>query len=541
VTFRLSLASLACSLTWASAQTDPSTLCTPDAPIKSIEVERINVFDLQAEGENRKIFRAVNILHRPMLTRDFTVRALLTLRVGDPCTLERLSEAERALRAVRIFQDAWVEPIVRDPDGVIVRVRVRDAWSTRARVSFSSAGGADQSSFKVLEKNLFGTGLLLSWESRKDQDRTEKLVELRAPQLFGSRWQAVVLDGKNSDGRARELSIGLPFWKLDARQAFAADLQQRSAEQKVYVGPDVVDRYDLDARGISGSFGWSPRGFVAGEVTRYALGLTWERMRWAPTAENGPVARPDLTPIDRDRLLFGGQWSWLRPEFRKLRYYNSARRVEDFDLGSTRQVALGLALPGYSEQRGGRLKADWTRGFAPSERALLLTSASFELDKIESEIVNQVLRAKVRWWNKPSELHVLYFEADAAFGQRMEGTTRFLLGGDNGLRGYRSRAFSGSESVLVTLEHRYFAPWELLHLFRVGLVSFVEAGAIWEEGEPLSWARVHPDIGIGLRFEILRSSSDTTLQLNAAYPLDPNGDPEEGQKIQFSVITGKGF
>jgi hypothetical protein len=59
-------------------------------------------------------------------------------------------------------------------------------------------------------------------------------------------------------------------------------------------------------------------------------------------------------------------------------------------------------------------------------------------------------------------------------------------------------------------------------------------------GSRRSWEELHPDVGLGLRLAILESSGGTTLHLDAAAPLDPNGDVEE-ESVRFSFLTAATF
>ncbi|MFN7965534.1 MAG: hypothetical protein U0V87_07595 [Acidobacteriota bacterium] len=535
----LALTSAISSAQSLSPSPTAAELCAPGTTIGSILVERVNVFDLEEKGENKRIFRVVNTVHRPMLTRDFTVRALLTLREGDACSLESLHEAERSLRAIRIFQDAWIEPIERQADRVTIRVRVRDAWSTKVRASFSSQGGANRSVFAVNEKNLFGTGYSLSWEKRSDQDRDERNLEFTMPQMFGSKWQLYLLDGKNSDGQDRIIQIQYPFYKLDSRHSFFFQGEKQSLEQKVYVGPKVVDTWTSDLQTAQASFGWSPRGLENGKVRRYYASMNWNKTSWSPT--DLPIQRPDLAPRNVDRSQAGFQYVWTRPDFRRVAFYDTARRIQDFDMSDRVSFGVSVPIPDFTQQQAYGGQVLWQRGVDLGNRNLAVFTSQYTFQRLDGDWLNRVFDSRAEVWFKRTDLRTLYMQGRAAFGQDLEGQNRFLLGGDTGLRGYRSRAFTGSNLLLLDIEYRFFAPWEIAHLFRVGLVGFGEVGAIWEDEQPLSWARAHPDIGIGARFELLRSSHGTTVQVNVAYPLDPNGDPEEGQKLQFSVLTTQGF
>lgn len=535
-----------------------NALCTPGTIIDRIEIERISVFDPASVGEDRRLFRVVNAIHRPMLSRESTVRALLTIRAGQSCDPVALDEAERTLRSFNIFQDAWVDAVARDGEKVLVRVRVRDAWSTRVRFSFSSQGGANRSVFKLLENNLFGSGYNLAWSKKKDQDRDETDFEFVMPHLAGRRWRLAALYGDTSDGKNRSFSLTHPFWRFKTRHFFDASWNDRRFKQKIFAAvageTEEVDAWQLDDEEARLAYGYSPKGLTHGTVTRYFVNFERRRRTASlhpedrcfavpkpPRGTPCPIDRPDLAPttIDQDKLGIG--YSWDRIDFRRVAFYESARRIEDFELGDQLRLDLALAIPGVSHQRGGDLTFEYRFGFDLGGGHLARLRSRVEAALRDGDWFDTIAEVEAQSWWKLSTLNTIYASGRLSFGHDTQGPRRFLLGGDTGLRGYRSRAFAGDHQLLLVAEHRYFAPWELFHLFRVGLVGFAEVGGAWDAGGGFGWDDLHPDVGLGLRFELLRSAAGTTVQLNAAYPLDPNGDPREGQGLQFSVLTSKGF
>ncbi|MBP7147864.1 MAG: hypothetical protein KBD01_09990 [Acidobacteria bacterium] len=526
---------LTCAVVVSRGQASPQ-LCQPGDVIARIVIERVPVFDPAVPGENKPFFRLVNKLHSPMQTRLGTVRSLLTVKEGEPCDPERLREAERTLRSYGFIQDAWVEADYRDGHDVTVLVRVRDAWSTRARVSFKHQGGASESTFKVLENNLLGTGTTLAWERSKDQDRTESLFQFRDPSVLGSRWVFEADMADNSDGHLNHGRIALPFWRLEASRSADFGFTSQLADRKVYDGGDEVARWELDREDDWIRLGMAPFGLRGNQVFRWYAGLSRRAEDWTYRRKDVPGFKPP----DSDLTMLEGTLQWQRIDYRRVYHYLSARRIEDFDLGTTLQATAKVAIPGVSEDGGGEFSAVARHGFEVGDGTFFVLDASQVLRNVESTWFASSTRLDAECYRRLAFRHTLVFAATAAHGSRIPGPDRHLLGGDTGLRGYPSREFSGSDMLLAKVEHRYFAPWEAFHLLRFGLVSFFEAGGAWDEDRPLSWAEIHPDIGVGLRAQLLRSSGATTIHFNVAYPLDPNG-VADGRGWEFSVLTAGGF
>ncbi|MDQ7086891.1 MAG: BamA/TamA family outer membrane protein, partial [Acidobacteriota bacterium] len=468
-----------------------------------------------------------------------TIRSLLTLRVGDPCRPEDLEEAERELRALSFVQDAWVEAIGEEDGGVVVRVRVQDAWSTRPGFSIKSEGGKTTTRFHLTEVNLLGTGARLEWSGRRDQDRRERTLRYLDPSLKGTHWQAEIINSDNSDGRRRLLALRRPFWKLDEKWALSLEGGDETREDKVYAQGAAIDRWRVDARTASLGYARSPRGLEAqGRLFRWGVEIVADRQRWT-RATARPAFRPEWRPYDRDLLLVGGSLRWQRIDFRRTWHLETARRVEDLDLSLDTGLALAVSAPG-SPDTGGRLRAWWRRGFGLSDRAFLQIGGSHQGTRLRGGWVNVVTSAQVRLFRRLTPHQTILVHAALDLGENLDGPSRFLLGGETGLRGYRSRAFDGNRRLLIDLEHRFFTPWEVLETFRVGFVGFVEFGAAWDESESLTLGRVHPDVGFGLRLQAIPSSQATTLHLDLALPLDPNGEPG-GTSPRFSFRTATTF
>jgi len=510
-------------------------VCAPGTRIAKIDVEVLDVFDLTAPEQSRWFHRAANAVHAPMRSRAWAIRKVLTLREGDRCTPEALLEAERGLRLFTFVQDAWVEAVARSGDDVTVRVRVRDAWSTRVRLSFDAQGGEDRSKFKLYEQNLLGTGTALGWENLRGPERTERALDVSAPALLGRGWRAASRLSDNSDGYHREASLERPFRSLadDWSLSIAGTTDER--DEKVYGGPDPIDVWRLDGHSAAILAGFSPGGSEDVVVRRFA-GLAFERRSWrlADAPGVGPL-RPDLAPRDAatTALRFGVERREI--DFRRVRRVETDTRIEDFDLGAVYSAWLDVAPKALSPDAALWLRLAARKGFELRDGSFFVIEATHEIRRLRGDWYGARTGLDARWWRVLSPSRTAFFRAFALTTRGADGPDRPLLGGDTGLRGYEAHAFAGANLLLAVAEHRWFTSREILGLARIGFAAFVDAGGAFD-GAP-SWRDLHPDVGVGLRLAVLRTAHGTTLHFDAAYALDPNGPPNDGRRLRLSFTT----
>ncbi len=519
-----------------------ATRCHRGARITHIEVQRVNVFDLAQTTRRSWAYRLLNAVHHPMLTRERTVRSLLIVKEGERCNEELIEEAERELRKLPFLQDAWVEVLPGNETGdeVIVRVRVQDGWSTRFGASYGNEGGASRFKVRVAEINLFGTGTRLEWLHRTNQDRSERTLRLTDPSLFGSHWQGAMSYSNNSDGRETGLRVTRPQWSLAERWSTELSFLEALGEEKVYRGAEVAERWIRDSTAAELSYLRSPKGYRNTRLFTWRAGLVMDRQNWILKDPGTQVVHPELRPFDRDLMLASAELRWRRVDIRRAHYLDTGLRVEDLDLGRTLAIGLAISLPGISPEKGARFHLDWRRGFSVGEGAFYRLFARHEMETLRGTFVNVVTSLGAEYYRKITPSQTFVVKLSAARGDQLEGTRRFLLGGDTGLRGYRSRSFSGSRQLLLNIEQRYFTRWKLGRFLGVAFALFGDMGGAWDEGVPLSADLIHADLGVGLRLLLLPSGSGTTFHLNLAYALDPGADPE-GRHWRFSLLTKRGF
>jgi hypothetical protein len=525
----------------AAGPPDPAALCAPGTVIGTIDVECVNVFDTSIPAENKGIYRAANWVHSINLTRESRVRSLLIVRPGDPCDLERLAEAERELRNLPFLSDAWVEPIAREANEVRVKVRVRDSWSTRIGISAGIAGGAERATFRIVERNLLGTGVGLGWRYQKNIDRTLRTFDLYAPSLTRQRWQLDALYSDNSDGYQRTLIVSRPFFSLDTPWSSLVSGDRRELEQKVYDFGEEIDLWRRNYEGAKALFGWARPRDPGGNVVRWYGGVrrlveTWERVDPAK-----PPTVAEIPPPDADAWLVEAGFEWIVPRFVKTTFLDSGRRVEDVDLSTRVLVTVDRSVASLSEERAFEFEAVASTGFALDEKNTLLLRASQLARMSGGDWYDVITSLNAEYYLKPAPLHTTFLALSAARGEDLPSTSQFLLGADTGLRGYAARQFDGDRMFLLQAEHRLFLSREWLRLVRLAFVGFVDVGLAWGSEERISWSDLRPDAGLGVRVSLLRGTKGAGLAAYAGYPLNRDGLPEDENGWQFTVFTFTGF
>ena len=122
----------------------------------------------------------------------------------------------------------------------------------------------------------------------------------------------------------------------------------------------------------------------------------------------------------------------------------------------------------------------------------------------------------------------------------LDGERQLLLGGDSGLRGYPLRYQEGDRRWLLTLEQRFYTPWYILRLVRVGAAVFFDAGEAWYAGPRGAGTErgLLRDLGFGLRLGSTRSSGSSMLHIDLAFPLAGDASIDS---VQFLVTAEDRF
>ena len=525
----------------------------PGSVIGEVRVVAKDIFDADNPGEDRKLFRLANRLHRT--TRTGVVERQLLFKPGDVFSPELIDESARLLRANDYLYDVDIRPVLRDDGKVDVEVTTRDVWTLQGGASFGRAGGRNSTSFSVDDSNFLGTGKEVALERIGTIDRTSDLVRYTDPNLLGSRVRLLASYADNSDGGRQRLEIERPFYSLDTRWAAGVRSFRDDRLESLYTlgKAETFFRHQTDS--VEAYGGFSP-GLEDGVTRRWEAGFTYTRDDFSRTTKlpSGLGFRDGLGkgllvfPLPPDRVL---AYPWVRFESVESRYVvekdlDRIQRSEDLNLGRQYSLLLGLSSPTFGGD-GTRWVAQTAvaDGWRPTPGQIVLFQLGASTRWAQGDAENLVAGGRVRYYLRDLGSQVFYASLGGDLAHRLDGEDQLLLGGDSGLRGYPLRYQAGDRRFLLTLEQRFYSDREVFHLAHLGAAVFFDAGQAWfvdtltARDRALRQERqVLKDIGLGLRIASSRSSRGAVLHLDVAFPLDGNSSI---QRVQWLVSTGDTF
>lgn len=492
------------------------------ARIRQIEVIRQNVFP----NSHHQLASVANRFNS--LTSETAIRSALLIEPGQVVGDAELAEAERALRRKSFLYDAAVLVAKRCGDELDVAVVVRDVWTLVPNIGFARTGGDNKTILGVSDGNVLGSGKELSIVYRNDRDRSGYNIRFDDPNIFGSRWRGAIALADNDDGHSVSANVDRPFFSFDTRTAVGLRLSSFERDQDLeFLSEDV---FTLSGEGESAevylgrSSGRSSRGNGT-YIDRFWLGLAYDHESYRfPTGFPGPLST--------QRTFVYPFVAWRRQQDRFVKRENVDRieRTEDLDLGLFMNARAGFSSDAFGGDGDFLLFNVGIGGrWYLTPKQLFRTSASWhgrvELNERDTQDAVVTVESEYLW--KHSARMSFLVRAEAAATRDLDLDQQLTQGGDSDLRGYPSRFQVGDRRFLLTIEERYYTDWLPFGLFRVGFAAFADVGRAWFEDEPPAWVPQRDqdyfdtlsNVGLGLRFESIRTRRDRVLHVDFARPL----------------------
>jgi hypothetical protein len=513
----------------------------PGSVIGEVRIVNQDIFDPSRPGEDRKLFRFANRLHRT--TRPGVIERQLLFQPGDVFSPELVAESARLLRQNDYLYDVDVKPILREDGKVDVEVTTRDVWTLEGSASFNRSGGENNTSFSLEDTNLLGTGKELSLSRIGTFDRISNLIRFRDPNLFGSRVRLTASYADNSDGGRQRLELEQPFYSLASRWAAGVrTLRDERTERLFKAGkPTTGFEHRHDFLEV---YGGLSTGLVNGQARRLRLGFTYS----SDTFQASTRFPKEIFLLPKDRTL---AYPWISFESVQDRFVverdlNRFQRSEDVNLGRQYNVLLGWSAPAFGgDSEQWIVQSAFSAGWRPTSRQLVQAQIGGSTRWEESNVENLVAGGRVRWYARNFGNQLFYASLGADLAHRLDEEEQLLLGGDSGLRGYPLRYQAGDRRVLLTLEQRFFTDREIFHLAHLGAAVFFDAGQAWfvdeltrRDARLAQERKILKDVGFGLRLGSSRSSRGGVLHLDVAFPLDGVSSIE---RVQWLVTTSDTF
>ncbi|HUX74333.1 MAG TPA: hypothetical protein VMV25_10635 [Steroidobacteraceae bacterium] len=505
------------------------------AVIGKIDIDIRNIFDESDPRENVWLFRIADRLH--IRTRRSTIKAQLLFASGDRYDARKLAETERNLRALPYVYDARVVP-VRYRDGKVeVKVVTKDVWTLSPGISFSRAGGTNNSSVSIADSNILGRGKTLQFEHGRNVDRSSNTVEWADPNVFGSRWMDAVAYANSSDGKRRELKIARPFYALDAPWSVTIAAKQYDRSVARYSLGNIADQLIDDEASYEVSGGISS-GLQNGWTRRWLAGMRYDRNLFAPAPSMPVLAGP--LPADRTLAYPFVGFDILQDDYKKTADLNQIGRTEDLYFGAEVGAEVGISNAAFGA--GGEaimLAAHARKGFQlPDQQELFLTS-TFASRVEHGRARNLIASGNADYYWRWRTDWVLYAAFAGTVTDALDADAQLTIGGDNGLRGYPLRYESGTSRALFTVEQRVFTDWYPFRLARVGGAVFADVGRTWGRGVVgSSDPGLLQDLGFGLRLGNTRTGLGNVVHVDIAFPVNA---PPGISRVQLLVQTQQSF
>ena len=494
-----------------------------------IYINTLPIFDLANAQENNRLYRWVNRVHT--FTRPIVIERMLLFRPGDAVHERLLDESERILRREKYVSDSSIRVVRECGETVDLEVITREVWSLTPEISLKSIGGDTSGSYGFRDSNFFGTGKSVSVASKREFERDKLLLNYNDPNYQGKR---INLSGQleiNSDGFDRRFGVSLPFYALDTRRTWGVHFSESELTQSQYVDAVKISALQVQARAANMFFGGSP-GLVAGVVNRYLFGVQVEQQRYRLLPDE--IAPAELAD-DLNLAYPYVEFQQVENKYKVGFNINQIKRSEDIHLGRTLRARLG-----YSGWHGERLvtEGEWHDTWLARDKMLLQSSVDWrgrwnvQAQAIEDAEVN----ARVRFHREQTASRSLVLSMAFALLKNPPAHAELTLGGDKGLRGYRSRYLSGDTTLLFGAEQRLFTRYEPFGLFNVGFAAFVDVGRAVFRGVDSPRDGWKADVGVGLRLLPSKADKDQVIHLDVAFPVN---DSNSGRSMLISAEVKK--
>lgn len=503
--------------------------------IGAIEIRRLPIFDEDAAGGLRPVYRLANELH--VDTRDRVIESQLLFGPGEAVSRRLIEETERNLRELRYIREPSVRAVRCDGGLADLEVVVRDVWTTNPGISFERSGGQNAAGIKLQELNLLGRGKQLSVELAQDADRSFYTLHWRDPGVRGSRWINDVALRASDDGQGWSVMLERPFYALDSRWSAGLALQQDESIDSVYRLGERVAGYSRRAEFAEVRYGRSD-GLLGDWSRRLTMGFRREHAEFgvAPD-EPAPEVMPGDRRLDYPFLRIEG----VQDDFETTRNRDQIARTEDQRFGMHYALEAGWSTPALGGDRSSLLlHAEASRGWRLGLEDTMFGDAALTTRVTGGSADDSLLSGSLRYYRPTGPRGIFFAGFTAGVGHDLDADHELALGGDSGLRGYPVRYQAGSATALVTLEQRFFTRYSLWQLANVGAAVFFDMGRAWGAPGlgPVENFGLLKDIGIGLRLGSSSSALGNVVHIDVAFPLD---GARSIDGVQFLVQTKRSF
>ena len=500
----------------ASAQDNWSNLENRHVIISHIDIHILPVFDLQNPRENYFIGRWANLIH--INTRTEIIRPAILFTEGEPVNELQIRASERLLRSLPYVRDAEIIPSENADSSVTAIVKVHDAWSLKLNLDLSYVGGESEWNVMLREYNLLGLGKQIQIGYNKTIDRRFTDFAYQDPLLLGTRWVLSTEYRGLSDGAAKYAALYHPFYDVNTPWAAGFMANDLKNIQTFYERGEPI--YNLTSNQSLFSLFYQFRFWRHNKsVQRAGLEYRLFAYRYHPLNVFQTGVLPLYSSYERHFQGLLGFWQYYQDDYISRQNINFMEKLEDFNLGWDAQLRIGY----FPETLGSTHSAVYTEGSV--EKGIAVDDHSFLSGNISWHGLEEAGRLKHLWSSSDirffdqhftAQTLMLSFQFTNSHNPLPEDVS--YLGGKDRLRGYMNHFRIGDARWMFTLEDRIFTSFNLLGIFQLGFVAYLDAGGIRELSTG-RWSKNYASVGTGLRIGNLKSAFGRVISLTVATPV----------------------
>lgn len=521
---------------------------------KKIRSIKIVVDDIFPESDG-SFYRAANSLK--VNTREEVIRRELLFKEGEAFDPFLIQETVRILRQQRFIRKVNIENSESGGELDVV-VRVQDTWTLIPQVNFSSGTGRNRSSVGISESNILGLGKRFDLLFEEEENRQTVETVYQDPRVFGTFHRFSTGYFNRSDGERAFLETGRPLRTLLDTDSWLAVVDGADTVGRLFEAGEENYIYRQEVTDASFRYTVS-RGNPLKKLRRYSFGFEYTGRNFSQATLDDyedldldpTVVGNSLEGLPDDRRYSGPVFAFqsFEPNFLSANYIDRFDRVEDYNLGSELSFSAVFASQSLgSTDEAILLTANRSRGYRLGERAFARTDFGLSARYEDGEFLNSLIRFEGKYYKQLGMQRLLGLDVGrhtlAAnffldFGDKLDKDREFLVGGDNVIRGYKAKAFSGDRRIGLNLEDRFHLAEDVLDLISLGGAFFFDAGGA-SDGDLLDLLGddIYSDVGAGLRFAFPRSSGGSVLRVDLAFPL--RDGPEGSSAGELRVVFAGG-
>ncbi len=477
--------------------------------IKDIEINRFNVADNEKPNISW-LGKIINSLH--IKTKEYVIKQELLFTENSQVNLDIVSETERNLRALGIFNKVHITLDSLGFDEYKAVVNTTDAWSSMFLPVLNYGGGFGNYGADLDEFNFLGTGtrLKLTGEYRNEsQIGWQGSFVLFNPRIPFTDLQDSISFLSNKIRTTQTFILQFPFRTTSTDFSAGISYANTFGKDFYYHSTNNYELINLknqlttlwyshawwknDRLYITGLLGYNqaqrenPSFRQAFDNSGYFL------LNFASISQSYDVVNKINGFVDED-LIYGG--------------YGSASIGKIFPLnsdGDNLNYISGIAEKSFYNQR--------------SYLFLRVAGASGFDSRVSPKYTYQ--ESLITYFHNFTNGFLITGRFSQQTVWNWPAWRQLILDNDSGVRGIELNSYSGDNRLVFNSEIRYFLENPEILFFKFSLIAFFDIGAVWNQNMQLNVTPFRKTTGLGVRFHFIKSQ-DAAPIFRVDFPYNPD-------------------